>query len=336
MKKTHLKTSRRDGLRLLASPLMALLTGLLIMTAPVTAQAQDNSTRILVGFPAGGSFDAIARLIAEKARAELGRPVIVENKAGAGGRIAVDVLKTSPTDGTVVMLGPDALTALYPFTFKKLSYDPKKDLTPIGTVAEFAFGFAVGTNPKANNWAEFVEWARKNPKSANFGIPALGAPHHFFGLLLGEAIGVPMQHIPFQGSAPINLALMGGQISSAIDVASSQVENHKAGKIRILAVSTETRIPQAPEVPTFKELGFPTVSGSGFNALYAPPGTPANVVASWNKALANIMAMPDVREKIVAMGFMPVGKSTQELVDRQNAAARKWEPVIKASGFTAD
>ncbi len=313
-----------------------LLAGLLAVCAPLAAQAQDNPAKIIVGFPAGGSFDAIARLLADKAKTELGRPVVVDNKTGAGGRIAVDALKAAPADGSVVMLGPDALTALYPFTFKKLSYDPKKDIVPIGTVAEFAFGFAVGTAPKVNSWAEYVAWARQNPKDANYGIPALGAPHHFYGILLGNAIGVPMQNVPFQGSAPINLALMGGQISASIDVASSQVENHKAGKIRMLAVSTEQRIPQAPEVPTFAELGFPAVSGAGFNALYAPAGTPASAVDNWNRALVKIMAMPDVKEKLVAMGYSPVGKSTQELIERQNASIRKWEPVIKASGFTAD
>lgn len=317
--------------------LSTLLASLLGVVVAVPAHAQEGApAKILVGFPAGGSFDAIARLVAEKAKTELNRPVVVDNKTGAGGRIAVDALKASPADGSVVMLGPDALTALYPFTFKKLSYDPKKDLVPIGTVAEFAFGFAVGTNPKANTWADYVAWAKSNPKEANYGIPALGAPHHFYGMVLGDAMGVPMQNVPFQGSAPINLALMGGQISSSIDVASSQVENHKAGKIKILAVTTEQRIPQAPDVPTFTELGFPSVSGSGFNALYAPAGTPAAAVANWNRVLVKIMAMPDVKEKITAMGFMPVGKPTQELIDRQNAAIKKWEPVIKASGFTAD
>ena len=306
-----------------------------LVAAPASAQ-EGAPAKILVGFPAGGSFDAIARLVADKAKTELNRPVVVDNKTGAGGRIAVDALKASLADGSVVMLGPDALTALYPFTFKKLNYDPKKDLVPIGTVAEFAFGFAVGTNPKANTWAEYVAWAKSNPKEANYGIPALGAPHHFYGMVLGDAIGVPMQNVPFQGSAPINLALMGGQISSSIDVASSQVENHKASKIKMLAVSTEQRIPQAPDVPTFTELGFPAISGAGFNALYAPAGTPANAVDAWNKALAKVMAMPDVKDKLVAMGYLPVGKSTQELIDRQNASIKKWEPVIKASGFTAD
>ena len=160
--------------RHLTSGLLAALLGLL----GLGSQAQEGApAKILVGFPAGGSFDAIARLIADKAKTELNRPIVVDNKTGAGGRIAVDVLKASPADGSVVMLGPDALTALYPFTYKKLNYDPKKDLVPIGTAAEFAFSFAVGTNPKASTWAEYVAWAKANPKDANFGIPARSEEH---------------------------------------------------------------------------------------------------------------------------------------------------------------
>ena len=314
-----------------------LVAGLLAAAAMLPVAAQEAApARIIVGFPAGGSFDALARILADKLRAELNRPVLVENKTGAGGRIAVEALKASPADGSVVMLGPDALTSLYPFTLKKLSYDPKRDLVPVGTVTEFAFAFATGIEPKVNTWAEYVAWAKKNPQKANYGIPALGAPHHFFGLMIGDTIGVPMQNVPFQGSAPIALALIGGQISSTIDVASSLVENHRAGKIRMLAVSSEQRIPQSPEVPTFAELGLPGISGMGFNALYAPAGTPAEAVAHWNRALGKVLALPDVKDKLLAMGYFPVGKSAQELIDRQNASAKRWEPVIKASGFTAD
>ena len=226
--------------RHIVSALMASLLGV-ASALPVHAQ-EGTPAKIIVGFPAGGSFDAIARLLADKLKTELNRPVVVDNKTGAGGRIAVDALKASPADGSVMMLGPDALTSFYPFTYKKLNYDVKKDLVPVGTVAEFAFGFAVGTAPKANTWAEYVAWAKKNPKDANYGIPALGAPAN----------------------------------------------------------------------------------------------TPASAVTTWNQALAKVMALPDVKEKLNVMGFLPVGKSTQELIDRQAVSAKKWEPIIKASGFTAD
>jgi tripartite-type tricarboxylate transporter receptor subunit TctC len=321
----------------LSRRLAATFVGAALAVAALPASAQDSTpARILVGFPPGGSFDTLARVLAEKMKADLGRNVVVENRPGAGGRLAVDILKAAPADGSVVMLGPDGLTALYPYTFKKLNYDPKKDLVPITTIAEFAFGFATGATPKVDTWADYVAWAKKNPDKANFGVPALGAPHHFFGLILGDAIGVPMQTVPFQGSAPILVALMGGQITSGIDVASSQVESHKAGKIRILAVSAPARIPQAPDVPTFTELGFPTVSGMGFNAMYAPAGTPPATVAQWSKAIANALALPDVKERLFSMGYQGVGKGPEELAERQNAAAKRWEPVIKASGYTAE
>ena len=315
----------------------SLLGAALAASTMLPALAQEGPpAKILVGFPAGGSFDAIARILSDKLKTELNRPVIVDNKAGAGGRIAVDALKASPADGSVMMLGPDALTALYPFTFQKLSYDPKKDLVPVVTVAEFPFAMAVGAEPKVNTLAEYVAWAKKNPSKANFGIPAVGAPHHFFGLVLGDTVGVKMEPIPFQGSAPIALALMGGQISSAIDVMSSLTENHKAGKIRMLAVSSDQRVPQAPEVPTFAEAGYPAISGMGYNALYAPTGTPPAAVAAWQKAVAKVLTLPDVKEKLYNMGYLPVGKATDELVARNDAAAKKWGPVIKASGFKAD
>jgi tripartite-type tricarboxylate transporter receptor subunit TctC len=323
--------SRRHALLRVA----LIATGLVAWGGASQAQSQPPA-RILVGFPAGGSFDALARLLAEKMKDDLKRPVIVENKPGAGGRLAVDVLKSSAPDGTTVMLGPDALVALYPFTFRKLNYDPQRDLVPVGTASEFPFAIAAGSDPSVKSLAEYVAWARKNPEKANFGIPARGAPHHFFGMVLGQTIGVPMQDVPFQGSAPGILALIGGQISSVIDVMSSLTEQHKAGKLRVLAVSSPQRVPQMPDVPTFAEQGFPTITGMGFNGLYAPAGTPAPVVQVWNAALAKALAQPDVKERLSQMGFIPVGASADELAQRGAAAAKRWEPVIKASGFVAD
>lgn len=292
--------------------------------------------RILVGFPAGGSFDALARLLAEKMKDDLKRPVLVENRPGAGGRLAVDALKAAAPDGATVMLGPDALVALYPFTFRKLGYDPQRDLLPVGTVSEFPFAIAAGSEPPVKTLAEYVAWARKHPDKASFGIPARGAPHHFFGMVLGQAIDVPLQDVPFQGSAPGILALMGGQVSAVIDVLSSLTEQHKAGKLRVLAVSSAQRTPQLPDVPTFAEQGFPSITGMGFNGLYAPAGTPGAAVQAWNAALAKALAQADVKERLAAMGFQPVGASPEELAQRGAAAARRWEPVIKASGFVAD
>lgn len=300
------------------------------------AQPSGTASRILVGFPAGGSFDAIARLLAVKLQDELKRPVIVENKPGAGGRLAVDVLKASPADGSVVMLGPDALTGLLPFTYSKLNYDPQQDLLPVGLVAEFAFALAVNPQSPVTNVAQYVNWVKLKPENATFGIPSLGAPHHFFGLLLGDTIRVPLQPVPFQGSAPLVAALLGGHVGSSIDVAPSLVEQHRGGKLRMLAVSSPQRLPQVPDVPTFAEAGYPQITGMGFNGLYAPARTPAATVNEWNRALNKVLDSPDVRAKLDEWGFLPAPGTPAALAERGAQGAARWAPIIKASGFRAD
>lgn len=318
------------------SPNRRLFNGLLAATAATAAlgalpaSAQDAPARILVGFPAGGSFDIIARLVAEKVKVELNRPVVVDNRPGAGGRLAVDILKSSPADGSVVMLGPDALTALYPFTFRKLNYDPSRDLVPIGTVAEFPFAMAAGADPKVSTLAEYVAWAKQNPAKANYGIPAPGGPHHFFGLVLGNAIGVPMQTVPFQGSAPILVSLMGGQVTSAIDVMSSLTESHRAGKIRVLAVSSESRIPQAPDVPTFAEQGLPFEAASIY-AILAPKATPDAVVSRLNAALGVALKTPEARRRLAQVGVEVIVATPAESAQRLAAEVDKWSRAIDAA-----
>ena len=155
-------------------------------------------------------------------------------------------------------------------------------------------------------------------------------------MLLGQTIGVKVEHVPFQGSAPMIVGLIGGQVSTAIDVMTSLTEQHKGGKLRILAVSAPQRTPQLPDVPTFAEQGYPAITGMGFNALYAPAGTPAAAVSSWNAALAKVVTLPEVKDRLATMGFLPVGQSPQELAARGEASAKRWAPIIKASGFVAD
>lgn len=324
-----LRINRRTLLRAMQAALLAGAS----LSASVRA---EGPARILVGFPAGGSFDMVARLLSERLRVELKRAVIVENRPGAGGRLAMDALRSAPRDGSVVMLGPDALVALYPFTMRKINYDPASDLVPIGTVTEFPFALVAGADPAVRTLAEYVAWAKKNPDKANYGVPARGAPHHFFGILLGQTIGIRMVDVPYQGSAPMLVGLMGGQISAAIDVLGSVLEQHRAGKVRILALSSEKRMPQLPDVATFGELGYPGITGMGFNALYAPPGTGPEAVAAWSQALVKALAAPEIREQLINLGTLPVGKGPEELAERGRDAAARWAPVIRDSGFVAD
>ncbi|RYF37086.1 MAG: hypothetical protein EOO21_00290, partial [Comamonadaceae bacterium] len=247
---------RRDALRLCA--------GVLLCASAGVVAAQDSTARLLVGFPPGGSADIIARLMAEKLQGVLKRTVIVENKPGAGGRLVVESIKNAPADGSVMMIAPETISTTAPIVFKKLTYDPAKDYVPVSLLVQFPFALAVGSDPKVANFADYVTWAKANPTKASFGSPAPGSPPHFFGLLIGKHIGVDMVHAPFLGTAPIVTNLAGGQISAGISSAGDLIEHHRGGRIRVVAVSSENRMPQLPEVPTFLELGYADGVGTGF------------------------------------------------------------------------
>jgi tripartite-type tricarboxylate transporter receptor subunit TctC len=302
---------------------------------PAAAQGSDAPARILVGFPPGGSADTIARVLADKLRDELKRPVLVESRPGAGGRVLAAALKTLPNDGSAVMLAPDALLTTNPFVFKKLTYEPT-ELVPVSLVAEFPFAFATGAESGAKSFPDYVKWARENRATASFGSPAAGSPLHFIGLMVGKDIGVELLHVPFQGGPPLLTALVGGQVSAGVNTLTDMLEMHKSGRVRILAIPGAKRAPQLPDVPTFAELGYKQVIARGFFGLYAPVGTPAAAVAQWNAALHRVLAQADVRERLATLGFEARASTPDELDKMAKADAQVWGPVIKASGFTVD
>jgi tripartite-type tricarboxylate transporter receptor subunit TctC len=320
---------RRGVLRLCAGVALCASAGL--------AGAQTESTaRLLVGFPPGGSADIIARVMADKLQGVLKRTVIVENKPGAGGRLVVESIKNAPADGSVMMIAPETISTTAPIVFKKLTYDPAKDYMPVSLLVSFPFALALGSDPKVASFAEYVQWAKANSTKANFGSPAPGSPPHFFGLLIGKNIGVDMVHVPFLGTAPIVTNLAGGQISAGISSAGDLIEHHRGGRIRVVAVSSESRMPQLPDVPTFVELGFPDAVGTGFYAMYAPSKTSPAVIQQWNQAVRQVLAMPDVQEKFRSMGLQPSATTPEEVARLTAQGAAKWGPIIRSSGFSLD
>ncbi|HSV36676.1 Bug family tripartite tricarboxylate transporter substrate binding protein [Ramlibacter sp. WS9] len=317
-----------------------LVCAALVFTAwvnPARAQTGEGGpVKIVVGFPPGGSLDTIARLLGEKLQTHLKRPVLVENRPGAGGRLAVDTFKNAPADGSVVMIAPDTISVSAPIVFKKLTYDPARDFVPVSTLVQFPFALAVGEDPKAAVFADYVRWAKANPARASFGSPAPGSPPHFFGLVVGRAIGVDMVHVPFQGTAPIVTNLAGGQVSAGISTVGDLMEHHRGGRIRIVAVSAAKRIPQLPDVPTFTELGYPEVVGQGFIGLYVPPKASPAVIQQWNQSIRGVLALPDVQERLRNLGLEPTPSTPQELSQLTSAEIGKWQPIIRASGFSLD
>jgi tripartite-type tricarboxylate transporter receptor subunit TctC len=311
------------------------LSGLaLSATLLSSALAQSGPIKLIVGFPAGGSADATARAVADKVAATLGTAVVVENKPGAGGRIAAEFLKNAPADGNTVLITPLAPVVIAPLTFRKLPYNPAEDFVPVAHLAKFHLAISTAGNSPHKNLGELVAWFKANPSKANFGTSAAGSQLHFLGVMLGQAIGQELTHVPYQGGAPLNNDIMGGQIPAGIDTLT--LELHKAGKMRMLAVSGETRSGLAPDVPTFKEQGFPAVVGEGWMGAYMHAKTPAAVVAKVSAALADAARAPDVKARLEAAGVEPTGLRAAEFAAIVAADRARWKPVVEASGFKGD
>ena len=305
--------------------------------APTQLLAQSDKTlKILLGFPAGGSIDVVARLLAEGMKDELKQNVIVDNKPGAAGRLAAELFKNMPPDGSTVMITPVVVPVLAPLVFSKLNYDPKTDMVPLAHLVDFNFALVVKGDSPIKTIGELLAWFKANPQKAAYGTPGAGSLPHFFGLQLGKATGVDIVHVPYQGGGPLQIAMLGDQVPAGIDVEQEFLQNAKAGKVRVLATSAAKRTKVFPGVPTFVEAGLPNVMGSGWFAMYAPKGTPAAEVDRVNRAANKVLANPDVAARLLAMGLEVSGGSPADLQKVMDADTARWAPIVKASGFKAD
>ncbi len=301
-----------------------------LVIAPVQAQ---QPLKIVFPFAAGGSGDALSRIIADHLRAGLNRTVVVENVTGGAGRIAMRQVVTAAPDGNTILLTPIAPVVVYQHVYKDLGYDPLKDLKPLAHVAGFEFALAVGPKVPVKTLKELVDWAKANPKEASYGSPAAGSLPHFFGLLFARAAGVDFVHIGYRGSAPALADLAGGQIAVVVTTTSDLLAMHKAGRIRMLATSDNKRSPLVPEAPTFKEAGY-NIEGTSWYAMFAPAGTPDDVIQRYNKIIVAALAKPEVKERLLALGLYATGSTPAELGKIQRADSERWAPAVKASGFT--
>jgi tripartite-type tricarboxylate transporter receptor subunit TctC len=225
---------------------------------------------------------------------------------------------------------------LAPLEFSKLNYTPATDFAPVGHVCNFNFALSVPASLPVKNVAEFVTWLKANPQKANFGSPAPGSLPHFFGEMLSRDAKADMVHVPFAGGSALMNALMGGQVSAGIDVLLEALEAHKSGKVRILATSGDKRSAVLPDVPTFKESGFPNIVASGWFAMYAPAKTPAASIEAINRALNKALTHPEVLDRFGKLALEAGGGSAADLTKLEQASAARWAPVVKATGFRAD
>lgn len=299
------------------------------------ASAQDQPVRIIYGYPAGSVGDTLTRVIAEHMRAVLGRPVVVENRTGAAGILANEVVKSARPDGTTILLTPLATMVAFPHSYSKLSYDPFKDYVPLAHVAAFQLALGVGEAVPAKTVSEYAALVKQGGTYSNFASAAAGSLPHFFGVMFARTAGLEMTHVPYRGTGAVLPALMAGEIPAAILPIADIGSLAKAGKAKLLAVSGAQRSPSFPEVPTFKESGY-NIEGAAWYATFAPAGTPDTAAKPLVDAMLAALKHTATRNRIEELGLEPTGLGPSELGAIMKADYERWGPVIRASGFKSD
>ncbi|AVS69444.1 hypothetical protein C8247_02615 [Paracidovorax avenae] len=300
--------------------------------------AQQSVQRILVGFPAGGSVDVVARRLAESWRARSGTTVVVESRSGAGGRIALTALKDAPPDGLTMVLSPSSMLTIYPHVYKRLQYRPATDFIAVAPVALSTCGFMVGPKvpDSVKTLKQFAEWAKGRPEPEGYASPAAGAMPHFLGNQFARAAGIALTHVPYRGAAPGLQDLMGGQVASGCFSVGDCLPHVPTGRVRVLAVSDKQRSRFLPDVRTFAEQGFAGIQGVESYGLYLPARAPAAVAERWAEAARQAVGEPAVVEALAKLGFEPASGTPEEYA-RQLAQERdRWAPVVAASGFSSE
>lgn len=302
------------------------------------AQAQIDTLKIVTGFAAGGTSDNTCRRVGTGLTGSYAKTVVVENRTGAGGQIAIQFIKGQPADGTTLLQSPTSMFTIYPHIYKKLPYDPVADVTPVTLACVFDFGLAVGPLVPASvkTLADFVSWAKANPTQANFGSPAAGSTPHFVGALLGKSAGLDLKHAAYRGTQPAMQDLLGGQIAAVSGPIGDITQHLATGRIRILATSGSKRNRFAPDVPTYAEQGFKELTHSEWFAFFLPPKADAALVNRMNSALKTALASKDVVDGLAVFGLEAMSNNPAELVELLKQDTAKWAPIVKSIGFTAD
>ncbi len=302
---------------------------------PTRAFAQtypSKPIKILIGVPAGGTQDVLTRALAESLRSSLG-PIIIDNKSGGSGRVAVETVKNAEPDGHTLLLGPMSLMTMFPSAYKKLNYDPFADSIPIVSAASFELALCVHSSVPANNLAEFVAWTKTQGNKVNFASYGAGTPSHFLGEMLNQSAGLQMVHIPYKGSTPARQDLMGGQVQAYFDTVGGAITMQQTGRIKVLATSGSKRSPPLPSIPTFVESGYKDVTAAAWFAYYAPAKTPKPIVDKLRAEFMRAVNSRDLRQQLLINGMYPVGDGPEALVKTMREDTARWAKIMKSTNF---
>jgi tripartite-type tricarboxylate transporter receptor subunit TctC len=320
------KISRRSALALAGA---ALASPAVVRAGTVLP---DKTLKILVGFPAGGGSDVMARFIAEALKQRTGRNIIIDNKAGASGTLAGEALKNSAPDGTTICYMPSA-TVVQKLTMATIPFDPQTDLAPITLAGTVQTTYCVSPTLGVSSLKDYIEWLKRNPTRQNFGTTAMGSFTHFFGVMAGQAIGVPLEPVPYRGAAPLVADLQGGHVPAGCGGLTDFLEHHRAGKVKILFTSGEKRASAAPDIPTASELGYPSLRILGWYVFFAPPRTPPGLIEAWGSELRAALKLPEVEKKMTEFG-LDVETSTPERVSQMMATDfARWKEILDSIGY---
>ncbi|OGA12738.1 MAG: hypothetical protein A3G25_16260 [Betaproteobacteria bacterium RIFCSPLOWO2_12_FULL_63_13] len=308
------------------------LAAIAATTLSFNVRAQQGTIKIMLGYPAGAASDILSRVVADHMRQSLAQPVIVENKPGAGGRIANELVKAATPDGSTLLITPVATMSIFPHSFGNLRYDPFKDFVPVAHLSNFQLGFGVSAKVPAKTLAEYVALVKKDTKWGFYASAAAGSIPHFLGVMFARTAGIELTHVPYKGSANVLHALAAGEIAAASTVAADIGSIARAGKARLLVVSGDKRAAAFPDVATFKEAGY-EMSAIPWYAMFAPAGISQATIARLSKAAIAAIHDDAVNKRLAQIGLEPTGYGPAELARIMKADYDQWGPVIKASGF---
>ena len=300
------------------------------------AQAVKKPVHVIVGFPAGGGTDVTARVLAEALRGAYASTILVENKPGAGARIAVEYVKNAEPDGSVMLLTPDFPMTLYPHSFKSLSYDPLRDFTPVGPATTSMLSFNVGPAVPATvkTLGDYVQWCKANPDKASYGTTSAGGTPHFAGVLLSSESKVTLNPVHYRGGAPALQDTVGGHIPMSVNPLSEALPLHQSGTIRALAVTGAKRSPFMPNVPTAKESGYDVVIESWLG-VFLPAKVPTDALSALSNAMKQASESPTMKENLAKFAGTATFQTPQQFGETIKSDLNRWGPVVKASGFVA-
>lgn len=324
------KSMRLPGL------LKSVLAGAMLGLSLLPAQAQDKPViKVLVGYPAGAGADAVARIYAEALGQSLGSTVVVENKPGAGGQIAAQAMRTATPEAPTVMLTMDHQVVMIPLITKVPGFDVKKDMVPVARVVTFNTCLAIPASSPAQNLQAYINAVKAKPELGNYGIPAPGSQAQFVGFVVGRHYKVSMNPVPYRGAAPAVVDLLGGQVPSVVVPCDALNEHRKSGKVRVLAVAAEQRVPLMPDVPTFKELGV-SMPADNFVAIYAASSVKPDLLRQITEATRQMMQNPRVVEKLAATGLTPSYATPDDMRRILDQSVTFWGEQVRLTNFQAE